>query len=102
MKILLKQISEYAALYRDSRTGIAWVENGSVGCEHSAHANIDSTGSVAGMKKLGYWRRDDRTIRCRGAIYNIDTLVITDDFDQLAADHCHCGGKHERKHHESF
>lgn len=93
-KQLIKQVSEYVHLYRDSRTGIAWVENGSTGNGHSAHANIDRTGSVLGMKRRGYWRKSDRTVRCDGAIYNIDSVVISDDLDQLAADHCRCGGRH--------
>lgn len=93
-KVLLQQVSEYVALYRDSRTGIAWVENGSTGNGHTAHPSIHASGSVRGMKKQGYWRKDDRTVRSHGYIYNIDRLVISDDLDQLAADHCRCGGKH--------
>lgn len=95
-KKLLRQVSEYVYLYRDTRTGIAWVENGSTGGGHSAHANIDASGSVRGMVSRGYWRKTDRTVRSHGCIYNIDTLVVTDELDQIAADHCQCGGKHDR------
>lgn len=94
-KQLIQQVSEHVTLYRDSRTGIAWVENGSTGGAHSAHANIDRSGSIRGMVRLGYWKESDRKVRCGGAIYNIDTLVTTDDYDCLAADNCHCGGKHK-------
>jgi len=93
-KVLIKQISEYVALYRDEKTGIAFVENGTVGCEHSCHANIDASGSVRGMRRLGYWREDDRVVRGNGAIYNIDSLVVTDGLDEVARQHCRCGGKH--------
>ena len=93
-KTLIKQISECKLLYRDNKTGIAFVEDGSTGNTHSCHANIDSTGSVRGMKKLGYWRKDDRTTRAHGAIYNIDTLVVSDELDEIARQHCRCGGKH--------
>lgn len=95
-KILLKQVSEYVALYRDKRTGLAWVENGSTGMSHSAHSNIDVSGSVRGMRSRGYWGKDDRVVRCRGFHHNIDSVVIHDELDQLAADHCQCGGKHSK------
>ena len=93
-KTLIKQIGEHVALFRDEKTGIAFIENGCTGCEHSCHANIDTTGSVSGMKKLGYWRKEDRTVRSRGAIYNIDKLVVTDELDEIARQYCRCGGKH--------
>lgn len=92
-KVLLKQFDEYHHLYRDPVTGIAWVEDYSAGIAHSAHSNIDVTGSIRGMKRLGYWRKDDRIVRSHGFYYNIDSLVITDHYDQIAADHCQCGGK---------
>lgn len=93
-KVLLKEIDSNIELYRDNRTGIAWVENGRTGNQHSCHPNIDATGSVAGMKKLGYWNKEDRTIKTHGAIYNIDKLVVTDKLDELAKQYCQCGGKH--------
>jgi hypothetical protein len=96
-KILLKQIGEYQYLYRDPKTGIAWVENGSTGMGHTCHPSIHYTGSVSGMKKLGYWRKEDRTVRSHGWIYNIDSLVVDDAFDEIARQYCQCGGKHERK-----
>lgn len=93
-KQLLKQIDEVTELYRDTNTGIAWVENGHTGSGHSAHPNIDVSGSVSGMKKLGYWGQKDRIVRSHGFYYNIDRVVITDDLDKVAAEHCRCGGKH--------
>ena len=38
-------------LYRDDKSGLAWVEDGSTGLGHSAHPNISATGSVKGMKR---------------------------------------------------
>jgi hypothetical protein len=93
-KQLIRKVSEYVHLYRDPKTGIAWVENGSTGNGHTCHASIDATGSVKGMKKLGYWRKDDKTVRSHGYIYNIDSYVVSDDLDLLAAEYCRCGGKH--------
>lgn len=93
-KVLLKEIDSNIELYRDSRTGVAWVENGRTGNQHSCHPNIDATGSVKGMKNLGYWNKEDRTIKTRGTIYNIDKLVVTDQLDELAKQYCKCGGKH--------
>lgn len=92
-KILLQAISEQAMLYRDSN-GLAWVEDGSTGLGHSCHPNIHGSGSVSGMKKQGYWDKDDQTIRSHGFIYNISQVVAGDDLDLIALSHCRCGGQH--------
>lgn len=96
-KQLIKRISEHVEVYRDVETGLVWVEDGSTGSWHSSHANIDATGSVRGMKNLGYWKKDARTVRAHGYIYNIDSCVITDEYDQIANDLCRCGGVHAEK-----
>lgn len=95
-KIKIKEIAPYKTLYRCSNTGIAWVEDGTSGNGHSAHANIHGTGSVQGMKRQGYWEAKARVERTNGYIYNIDTLVISDKLDQIAADHCLCRACRER------
>lgn len=94
MKQLIKEVAPYKKLYRDTRTGIAWIEDGTVGLGHSCHANIDETGSVRGMKARGYWGKNDRTVKSHGWIYNIDTLVVSSPEDEIARQHCRCGGKH--------
>lgn len=94
MKRLISDLGNHKKLYRDDRAGIAWVEDGSTGMGHSAHPNIDATGSVRGMKNLGYWGKDDRTVRSHGWIYNIDHCVVTDELDEIARKNCQCGGKH--------
>ena len=66
VKQLITEVAPYVKLYRDTRTGIAWVANGTVGLGHSCHPNIDASGSVRGMKARGYWRKDDRTVRSHG------------------------------------
>jgi hypothetical protein len=93
-KVLIKEIEPHIELYRDPGTGIAWVENGKTGGGHSAHPNIDVTGSVSGMKKLGYWAEDAKTVRSHGAIYNISRCSVTDPLDEIARQHCQCGGQH--------
>lgn len=93
----LRKIQDHINLHWCPRTGIAWVENGKVGCSHSAHPNIDATGSVRGMKNRGYWKKDARTVRTNGYIYNIDSLVVTDEYDQIAADNCTCSACVERR-----
>lgn len=92
MKELIKEVSPYIKLYRDTRTGIAWVENGELGIGHTCHPNIDRTGSITGMKKL-YWG-ECRTVRSHGFIYNIDRISTSDKYDELAREYCRCGGKH--------
>lgn len=94
MKQLLQQVRPNVNLYRDTTTGIAFVEDGTSGCGHSSHPNIDASGSVRGMKYLGYWEKKARTVRSHGFIYNIDKVVVSDDLDEIARQHCQCGGVH--------
>ena len=94
MKILLGVVRPHVRLYRDTRTGIAWVANGETGLGHSAHPNIHSTGSIRGMKHLGYWRKDARCVSSHGFIYNVDSLVVSDELDDIARQHCRCVGQH--------
>ena len=95
MKEKIKENAEYIILYRCPRTGIAWVENGKTGNRHSAHPNIDATGSVKGMKSRGFWKQHDRKVKTNGTIYNIDKLVVNDALDEIARQYCRCGGKHQ-------
>jgi hypothetical protein len=95
MRKKIKDVEEYVTLYRDTKSGIAWVDNGKTGQEHSCHASIDISGSVRGMKKQGYWGKADRIIIANGGKYNIDTLVVSDALDEIVRQHCQCGGKHE-------
>ena len=100
MKRLIRELGDYKTLYRDDNNGIAWIEDGGTGCGYSCHSNIDATGSVRGMKNLGYWRKDDRTARSHGFIYNIDTLVYDDknELEKLIADReCKCAACLERR-----
>ena len=94
-KTFVKEIEKYVELHRDNKTGIAWVTNGKTGMGHSAHPNIDSSGSVTGMKNLGYWREKDLTVKSHGIIYNISKCVVSDKYDEIARKECNCGGNHK-------
>ena len=37
------------------KNGIATIYDPSTGLIHSCHPNISTTGSIRGMKRLGYW-----------------------------------------------
>lgn len=65
-KKLIKEIRPYVKLYRDTNNGIAWIEDGSTGLGISVHPNLDKSGSVTGMKKLGYWDKSDRIVLSHG------------------------------------
>ena len=41
------------------KNGIATIYDPSTGLIHSCHPNINVTGSIRGMKKLGYWGKND-------------------------------------------
>ena len=45
-KRFIKEVKPYCNLYIDDKTGIAWIEDGTMGIGHSVHPNIDITGSV--------------------------------------------------------
>lgn len=99
MKQFIRKIEEHVNLYCDDKSGIAWIEHEKIGLGISVHANIDSSGSVSGMKALGYWRRKDRTVRSHGWIYNIDSFVCDKDneWEVIVADECRCQGCIERR-----
>lgn len=99
MKQFIREIEESVNLYRDDKNGIAWIEDGRTGLGISVHANISSTGSVSGMKNLGYWGIKDRTVRSHGYIYNIDRFVCDkkDELEMIVADECCCNACLERR-----
>ena len=101
-KQLIREINEYTRLYRDDRTGIAWIEDGSAGVGISIHPNIDASGSVRGMKEQGYWGKNDRTVKSNGFIYNIDHITFSwyegyhHALEMIVASECRCQGCLER------
>ena len=92
MKELIRKVGKYATLYRDNRTGIAWIEDGSAGIGHPWHPNIDASGSVHGMKQMGYWNRTDKILLSHGFKYNISKFVIDEanDYDVIVSNECRC------------
>jgi len=91
-KQLIEVIEPHVNLYRDSNTGIAWVEDGRTGCGHSCHPNIDASGSVRGMIARRYWHEDDLVILTNGFKYNVSKFMASTDYDLVAAKHCQCRG----------
>lgn len=89
-KTIIKKVGPDAILYRDDKTGIAWIQDGSTGLGHSVHPNIDVTGNVRGMKSRGYWGPNDKIVRSHGFNYNISRFVASDELDNIVADYCMC------------
>lgn len=96
MKLLIKTIRPHVALYRDTQTGLAWIEDGTAGLGHSCHPNISASGSLAGMVSRGYWSEAEarKAVRSHGFIYNILRTIVTGELDEIARKHCQCGGVH--------
>lgn len=92
MKKLIKKIEPHVELFRDEKTGMAWIENGSTGMYHTVHPNIHRSGSVRGMKKLRYWDWDDKTVRTNGYIYNVSRKAVSDKLDEIVEEYCKCEG----------
>ena len=99
MKEFIREIKPHISLYRDSNTGIAWIADGTTGLGVSVHANISSSGSVAGMRDRGYWGREDRVERSHGFAYNIDSFVCdpNNELELIVASECMCAGCQERR-----
>lgn len=104
MKKHIRKIAEYIDLYRDDTTGIAWIEDGTVGIGVSVHPNIDESGSVAGMKARGFWGMKDRIVRSHGWAYNIDKFVCdkSNRLELIVADECRCQACIERRMEERW
>ena len=66
------------------KNGICCIANHSTGGGHSCHPNIASTGSVKGMKKMGYWGKTDSCVRANGFIYNKSVIHCSDTLDYIA------------------
>lgn len=43
--------------------------------DKAVHPSIHYTGSIAGMKKAGYWGKDDVIVRCGEYIYNLSIFT---------------------------
>ena len=43
--------------------------------EKDRHPSIHHTGSVRGMKKLGFWGKNDKCVRCGQDIYNLSIWI---------------------------
>ena len=43
--------------------------------EKARHPSIHHTGSVRGMKKHGFWDKNDRCVRCGQYIYNLSQYI---------------------------
>lgn len=43
--------------------------------EKASHPSIHCSGSVRGMKNLGYWGKRDRCVRCGQYIYNLSIRI---------------------------
>lgn len=93
-KQLIAHLNAHANVYRDRKTGIAWVEDYRTGTGHTCHPSISETGSIRGMKQQGYWGKDDLIVKSHGFYHNIDRLVVSDDLDEIARQYCRCGGNH--------
>jgi PncC family amidohydrolase len=89
-----KELAPRMVLRWDDETGIAWIENYMTGIGHAAHPNIKRPRSADKMKRRGAWGKEDRVVQSQGFLDNIDRLVIDEPLDDVARQHCQCGGNH--------
>jgi hypothetical protein len=67
--------------------GIAIVTDTVTGQQHSSFSSIHPTGSVTGMKKLGYWGKKDVIVKAHGWIYNVSRpQVCSNEWEKIAED----------------
>lgn len=43
--------------------------------QRDRHPSIHHTGSVRGMRKLGYWGKADKVVRCGQYYYNLSIFI---------------------------
>lgn len=98
-KQFIREINTYAKLYRDDKNGIAWIEDSSTGLGITIHPNIHKSGSVIGMKNLGYWDKKDRIVQSHGYKYNIDRFVCNknNELEVIVSNECMCQGCLKRR-----
>lgn len=103
MKQLIRKIEPNFSLYRDDENGIAWIEDGYTGIEISIHPTVQAYGTVEGMKELGYWGINDRTVKSHGCIYNIDKVSMPllnrsslHELVQIVLNECKCQACQEK------
>ena len=99
----IAKIDDHATLWRDDRTGIAEVRDGYTGNGHSCHPNISTSGSVKGMKKLGYWGKNDKIARAGGCQFNTSRILVDENskYDRIAAEQCNCDACIARRGYEA-
>ena len=89
-----KELAPRIVLMWDDETGIARIENYLTGLGHAAHPNIKRPRSAEDMKRREAWGKDDRVVQSHSFLYNIDRLSIHEPLDDVARQHCQCGGNH--------
>jgi len=89
-----KALAPRIALIWDDETGIARIENYRTGRGHAAHPNIKRPRLADEMKRRGAWGQADRVVQSHSFLYNIDQLAIDEPLDDVARQHCQCGGNH--------
>ena len=102
MKKFIREVTPYAKLYRDSKTGIAWIDDDSTGLRYTVHPYIDRTGSIKGMKQQHFWGKDDKVVTAAGYHYNISRFWCdkNEPFDELLSHECMCYSCNARRERE--
>lgn len=90
MRILIKKFNSTVFLYKDTYTGIAWVEDKRTGMKYSCHPYTNNKGSVRGMKALGLWRKHDSVLCCGETFYNASKRYTSASWDKVASNACEC------------
>jgi hypothetical protein len=88
----VRKVGPHKTLRRCEVHGVAFVADGTAGIAHSAHPNVDASGNPRAV-----FGKDARVVRCNGFAYNTDDVIVSDVDDQIAADNCRCGGRHDNR-----
>lgn len=96
---LIGIINPSMLVFRDEKTGVAWIDDEITGLHYTVHPNIHGKGSVIGMKASGAWKKHDKIARVNGFIYNISNFICDNDnpFEMLIANNCMCEGCRTRR-----
>lgn len=84
-------------IYRNIKTGIAFVDDTEHGVIWSCHPMLSSDASIQMTRVNGIWKKEASIARNNGFIFNVDELDIVNPYNRLMLNYCECRGCRRRR-----
>jgi hypothetical protein len=94
-RTVLREVAPHMVLCRDSKNGVARIEDGHRGIRRTIHPNVHGSASIAALRRQG-WGEGGRIVRAHGFIYSLVSYLRDEDpeVDAILREECQCGGEH--------